>query len=188
MKKKITVYVLLIVLVAVMLVANVFALNLLIADNVLAMTDKEAEIGDLFLLKGSSPGKSCHIASWARLPENVEYYSAMYGVIDVGDVASFDVDVNGKSVRVDIYELWAGRFCADDGGEVSTITDKAELFYMQKKIAYKDRTVIFYGQQPDDRFMVVHSSETAVTDEIVDKLLRSYYEEKFGFPPSVETE
>src|SRR5699024_6273311 len=107
---------------------------------------------------------------------------------DVGDVASFDVDVNGKSVRVDIYELWAGRFCADDGGEVSTITDNVELFYMQKKIAYKDRTVIFYGQQPDDRFMVVHSSETAVTDEIVDKLLRSYYEEKFGFPPSVETE
>lgn len=188
MKKKITVYVLLIALVAVMLVANVFALNLLIADNVLAMTDKEAEIGDLFLLKGSSPGKSCHIASWARLPENVEYYSAMYGVIDVGDVACFDVDVNGKSVRVDIYELWAGRFCADDGGEVSTITDDVELFYMQKKIGYKDRTVIFYGQQPDDRFMVVHSSETAVTDEIVDKLLRSYYEEKFGFPPNVEAE
>lgn len=185
MKKKITVYVLLIALVAVMLVANVFALNLLIADNVLSMTDKEAEIGDLFLLKSGSPGKNCNIERWARLPENAEYYSAMYGVIDVGDVASFDVDVNEKSVRVDIYELWASRFCADDGGEVSAISDNAELFYMQKKIGYEDSTVIFYGQQPVDRFMVIHSSETAVTDEIVDRLLRSYYEEKIGFPPDV---
>lgn len=53
MKKKITVYVLLITLVVATAVANVFAINALIADNVLR--DNKAELSSINRLRDSKP-------------------------------------------------------------------------------------------------------------------------------------
>lgn len=177
MKKKITVYVLLITLVVATAVANVFAINALIADNVLR--NNKAELSSINRLRDSKPSRSCHVDFCFRLPEDVKYYSALYGVIDVGNVAVFEADVAGETVSVEVYEVWAGRFVPDEGGK-EVVADLDDMHFMHGMTVYDDRTVIFLREQQSDRFMVTDSADAGVVEAAAHDLLESYYEERFG--------
>lgn len=177
MAKKRIVYTLLIALVLAMVVANVFAINVLIADNVLR--DNKVGISSLNRVRDVKPSKSCHVDFWVRLPEDVKYYSALYGVIDVGNVAVFETDVAGETVSVEVYEVWAGRFVPDEGGK-EVVADLDDMHFMHGMTVYDDRTVIFLREQPSDRFMVIDSADAGVVEAAAHDLLESYYEERFG--------
>lgn len=178
MAKKITVYVLLITLVLATVVANVFAINALIADNVLR--DNKAELSSINRVRDSEPSRSCHVGFWVRLPEDVKYYSALYGLIDVGNIAVFETEAAGETVTIEVYEVWGGRFVPDEGGKEVKTEDFDDMWFMHGMTVYEDRTVVFFTEQPSDRFMVINSADPAVVDAAVYDLLESYSDEKYG--------
>lgn len=181
MAKKRIVYTLLIALVLAMVVANVFAINVLIADNVLR--DNKVGISSLNRVRDVKPSKSCHVDIWVRLPEDVKYYSALYGLIDVGSVAVFETEAAGETVTVEVYEVWGGRFVPDEGGKEVKTEDFDDMRFMHGMTVYEDRTVIFLKEQPSDKFMVIDSADPEVVDTAVYYLLESYSDEKYGVSP-----
>ena len=181
MKKKITVYTLLIALVVVMVVANVFAINYFVADNWLKNPENKADISSLYKVGATGPDKSSHISSWVRLPGNEKYYSALYGLIDVGNVATFNADVDGKQIFIEVYEVWANRYDGGEGGRSEEISDSKVFNYMDSEKVYGDVTVVTDRDgTAHDRFMVIHSVDEKEVDAVIYDLLASYYAERYG--------
>lgn len=177
MKKKITVYVLLIALVAAMLVANAFAINYTVL-KVSVDADNRADVTELSRVGIKDPGDSCHMDLWTRLLGDEKYYAVFYGMVKVGNVAVFETEVNGEKVAVEVYEVTAFKFDGPDGGEEVDFSGKDYKKYITGMRKYDGMTVIKGTPTASDDIMIVSSSDEKTVDAVIEDLISSFHEER----------